>query len=153
MEQLIKYYTPLCFTFFKFMELFSLLVLHKSFSHFYGLNCHFHCFLNINYLLLKVARVLMSINWKIWCAYSLFIISYSWLGSIPLLAGPFIPKMAKKTLVQNYVMNHNQSIFYGTESAHLFLTMYLVMYINLGFQEWFFIIFDLIHMHKNQNQA
>ena len=41
-------------------------------------------------------------------------------SSIPLLAGPFSPKMVKTMLVQNYVMNHNQSISYFIDSAHLF---------------------------------
>ena len=53
----------------------------------------------------------------------------------------FYPKMVKITLVQKYVMNHSQYILYSIDSVNSFSPLNLVMCINLGLQELFFIIF------------
>ena len=82
-----------------------------------------------------------------------FTIWFKFLSTIPLLSGLSTPKMVKTTLVKNYVRNNNQSISYSIDTVHLLSTLYLVMRINLGIQEWFLIIFYLVHMHTNQNKA
>ena len=56
--------------------------------------------------------------------------------------------MVKNLLVKNYVKNHNQSISYGIDSAHFFSELYLVMCINLGIQEGFFLNLPHAYAHN-----